>query len=565
MYGQGWPMAQSYTYFEGANFQGQHAGPNDVRYYVRQIRNVEENAVLTLEVKSSTGSADTQYRGITLAHRQFVDVGSFGRNLESTDDTAQLIFDKYDNQILGDIHVIRNISGLPQPPDVSHYQNLYYVENESETYTCIQVQEFGTEATGTFEDIPTRADFHVYDDLGNPPSFHQNGDFGYSILNNLFAQASNLSWDRVSPTTALAASLLPSTSSVIFMGQFTSDAAALSHITSLRAGATYFYLLLSRRVMRRFDNSSYVAPTAPTVAYEWFRLANNEVSVVPTPGSLPPPGEDRLGQMFYVQNTKELRICIRDFVFGSPHTGTFNNIAARTDLHIVTRLSDIPGTPTIDDFYYARAEKQFVYVIDVGGNPVAAPTDGATALADSVTTTGDSAHYMGTYDTDFAALARLHALTDHVEYFYFNTDTRLFRLLNNSTYTQGSDARTTYVWQLASNEIVPNATGVGTSTRLDNIFIDGVNYEIGGVGTAVNLRGPDSGCGRERRDRVRRWRTARWVSFTLHQAARTLTLCRLKHGLTLLRLARSIGIRFPRVSSDGFHLHVKRRGLHQPQ
>ena len=136
----------------------------------------------------------------------------------------------------------------------------------------------GTVATGTFGDIPTRADLYVAEFRTNI-SGQSVGDYAYDIEAGHFYEwapvfAAGNEWRQTSAAVALAASRSNLAHHLVWLGSFDADADALNEIVSqggLRNMTDYFYD--RGRVIRRLDLATWVPPNEQVSHWEWISVA----------------------------------------------------------------------------------------------------------------------------------------------------------------------------------------------------------------------------------------------------------------------------------------------------
>ncbi len=166
-------------------------------------------------------------------------------------------------------------------------------------------------------------------------------------------------------------------------------------------------------------------------------------------GGLPEATSALEGHSAVDKNTEVAYICVNRPHRTSEATGTWANIATRSDLTIAHSRFDV--TPTDDQWLYenstgffyegaivSQAPERIEWIQDVADD----------ALASSLSDVNNVVHYLYHHDADSEALALMTTLADGTEYFYFDTRNQVFRILDNDTFVAAGTPLDHFSWRV---------------------------------------------------------------------------------------------------------------------
>ena len=139
-------------------------------------------------------------------------------------------------------------------------------------YACVRRYHYTAAATGTWADIPARADLDIVDDRRAVAAVENR--WIYETDDNQFFAGTLIAPNRVdwihdSPDNALAASLAVGANSVHWFGEHENDAQVLALMTELEDDTEYFYFNVHSQTPRRLTNNTFVAADSPIEYFTW--------------------------------------------------------------------------------------------------------------------------------------------------------------------------------------------------------------------------------------------------------------------------------------------------------
>ena len=315
-------------HFPAALFSHQHnSGPD--HYAVGLVAPTPTGAVLTLERRDDLNAAITRYRGITEADRTTVDGSAFGNHIPITVEDVQAALEAIDGTDFEEVFYLNFISDLPAAT-LDRRSQLYYVRSTDAWYQVYPFTSFGTLPTGTFDNAPGRANLQLRRGHNVATGALNLNGWEYDGNNHHFYHYPSPIGTRAvqdTPTNALSESRSDNSNDVVFLGQFTSDNAALGHTPTIAANTDYFYVepfasgLLFR--LKRLDLAGYTPGVAPSTLYEW-GFAIPHVVVNPTGVATGTANTIQVGNSVYDFDLTGSAIAIRDQINAaeSPQTGS---------------------------------------------------------------------------------------------------------------------------------------------------------------------------------------------------------------------------------------------------
>ena len=164
-------------------------------------------------------------------------------------------------------------NGLPNP-DASHKGSIYY-DDTGKLWIIHESHNAATAAAGTWSEY-TASNFEGITTY--LPAQGNIGDFIYDRAAHSFYQAhagssvlGDVHWRSVSPQTALGAN-------AVWLGERDSEAQALHAITDYDNTKTYYAFFGDH--VQVLDGSTYVAPTDPSITYNWLRIGQYEAESI---------------------------------------------------------------------------------------------------------------------------------------------------------------------------------------------------------------------------------------------------------------------------------------------
>ena len=318
-------------HFPAALFSHQHnSGPD--HYAVGLVAPTPTGAVLTLERRDDLNAAITRYRGITEADRTTVDGSALGNHIPTTVADVQAALEAIDGTDFEEVFYLNVISDLPAAT-LDRRSELYYVRSTNAWYQVYPFTSFGTLPTGTFDNAPGRANLQLRRGHNVATGALNLNGWEYDGNNHHFYHYPSPIGTRAvqdTPTNALAESRSVNTNDVVFLGQFTSDNAALGHTPTIAANTDYFYVepfasgLLFR--LKRLDLAGYTPGVAPSTLYEW-GFAFPHVIVNPTGEATGTANTIQVGESVYDFDLTGSAIAIRDQINSAENPQTGNGLA----------------------------------------------------------------------------------------------------------------------------------------------------------------------------------------------------------------------------------------------
>ena len=318
-------------HFPAALFSHQHnSGPD--HYAVGLVAPTPTGAVLTLERRDDLNAAITRYRGITEADRTTVDGSAFGNHIPITVEDVQAALEAIDGTDFEEVFYLNFISDLPAAT-LDRRSELYYVRSTNAWYQVYPFTSFGTLPTGTFDNAPGRANLQLRRGHNVATGALNLNGWEYDGNNHHFYHYPSPIGTRAvqdTPTNALAESRSVNTYDVVFLGQFTSDNAALGHTPTIAADTDYFYVepfasgLLFR--LKRLDLAGYTPGVAPSTLYEW-GFAFPHVIVNPTGEATGTANTLQVGESVYDFDLTGSAIAIRDQINSAENPQAGNGLA----------------------------------------------------------------------------------------------------------------------------------------------------------------------------------------------------------------------------------------------
>ena len=320
-------------HFPAALFSHQHnSGPD--HYAVGLVAPTPTGAVLTLERRDDHSAPITRYRGITEADRTTVNPANFGENIPTTVANVQAALDALNLLGFKDVFFLNFFSDLPAAT-VDRRAQLYYVRSTDSWYQVYPFTSFGTLPSGTFDNAPSRANLQLRRGHDAATSVVNLNGWEYDGSSHHFYHYPSPIGSRAvqdTPANALAESRSVNTHDVVFLGQFTSDNAALGHTPTIAADTDYFYVepFASGRLFRlkRLDLLAYSPGVAPTTLYEW-GFAVLHVVVNPTGEATGTANTIQVGEAVYDFDLTGSAIAIRDQITSAESPQTGNGLASQ--------------------------------------------------------------------------------------------------------------------------------------------------------------------------------------------------------------------------------------------
>ena len=239
-------------------------------------------------------------------------------------------------------------------------------------YVCVERYNVTAVATGTWADIPDRADLEITPDRADVTVV--DGEWVYETDDNAFYAGtviapSRLGWVQDNPDDALASSLADTTNTVVWISEHPSDEDVLAILTSITDGEEYFYFNTDSGTIRRLTNSTFTAAGTPIVYYPWLPtrsdppVANAGYVVDVTRVHHPPPASTANAQNIYIDQSLEVPRLWLPHQRGAPDTApslTFTVIASTAagfrGVHYVN-----PDPSAALDWYYNRNNHTWRY------------------------------------------------------------------------------------------------------------------------------------------------------------------------------------------------------------